>query len=570
MEKLKTSRGWVMVAVITLVFAIAYGATFDPKLNIGGDNAAYIHLARNLADGLGYSQITAEGNYMPASHFPPGYSFILSVFMMIGIDSLLFFKILNGMFLLGVLLLLFVMVRRLTDNAAVALSAILLSVLSPQILGFASIVMSEMSYLFFTVAGFYCLYRYAESGDTKRFWCRPCFWLAIVSLTVCYYIRTIGMSALFAMLVFFAFRREWKQLGAAIGGVVLLLLPWSLRNAANGIESRYFGTIMTVNPWRPEEGTISSVGEMIEKMVTNFDDCVIKGFKELLFPFVKINPEHGSSFLAVIGGLLILALVLYGAWNLGRLRWLMVAYLVGNIGLFMLWHGGNGSRYVVPLTPILFVCFYTGVYALLRRYLLPKAPRTMARLPYAFLLMALPMLSPMQVQAQTAKMPTPPAYENFYAIAREMNKQAPRHTVVCARKTELFMYYAPQLIAVNYKYTLDPDDLLRDLIAKKVEYVVLEQLGYSSTPRYLLPAIEQNPELFPVIWHLQEPDTYLLKFERDKALRKLAAKEAGTVKEGPETGTTPSQSAPSKGALQEAQANPKDASGESQVASGNR
>jgi len=517
MEKMKNH---LWTAALIAVFVIAYSASFDPKLHIGGDNAVYIQLAKNLTAGEGYSLIGSDAAYHPASHFPPGYSFILSLFMRLGIDSLIFFKTLNGLLLLASALLLYYLVEKVTGNRSLAFASLLLSLLSPQVNEFASIVMSEMSYLFFTVLGFFFLYRYA-CGDTERFWRRPAFWLAIASLMFCYHIRTIGMSAIFAMLLFFALRREWKQLAASLGGIFLLALPWGLRNAAHGIQSRYFGTIMTVNPWRPEEGSISSVGEMMRKMLTNFDDCVLKGFKQILFPFLQIDYGAASGLPAIIGGLLILALIFWGAWKLGKLRWLAIAYLVSNIGLFMLWHGGNGNRYVVPLTPILFLCFYTGLYALLRQYLFRRESVFAAKLPLAFLLLVMPMAPPMQALSQVAGMPYPPAYERFFALARELNRQAPPHAVVCARKPELFMYEAPKLIAVNYKYSLVPEEVIRDLVAKRVDYVVLEQLGYSSTPRYLYPAIEKYPELFPVVWQSPPPETLLLIFKREEAKQRI-------------------------------------------------
>ena len=122
---------------------------------------------------------------------------------------------------------------------------------------------------------------------------------------------------------------------------------------------------MTVNPWRPEEGTIGSVGEMIEKMLVNIDETVIKGFKELLFPFVTINYQDPSGFWGIVLGILVVGVVFYGAWKLGKMRWTVIALLLANIGLFALWHGGNGSRYVVPIEPLLYICFYWGLISLI-------------------------------------------------------------------------------------------------------------------------------------------------------------------------------------------------------------
>lgn len=74
---------------------------------------------------------------------------------------------------------------------------------------------------------------------------------------------------------------------------------------------------------------------------------------------------------------------------------------------------------------------------------------------------------------------------------------------------------------MNYLYSTEPEEVIRDLIDKQIKYVVLEQLGYASTVRYLYPAIVANPELFDLVWQLPDPDTYLLKFNREKAMEKF-------------------------------------------------
>jgi hypothetical protein len=175
---------------------------------------------------------------------------------------------------------------------------------------------------------------------------------------------------------------------------------------------------------------------------------------------------------------------------------------------------------VGAIAPFLFVGFYVGVYNLIL-LLWKKEHKFKPHLPYAFLVLVFLMHAPVEAQAKIAKRPHPPAYQNYFTIAREMQKQFPKDVICCCRKPELFTYYAPNIYAVNYKYAIESNELLQDLIQKKVDFVVLEQLGYGSTVRYLYPAIIAHPELFPVIWHLPNPDTYLLKFEREKAKEKL-------------------------------------------------
>ena len=287
-----------------IIFCLVYIYAFDSKLDLNGDNANYLRFAQSMAQGHGYSSPSINGP-MPASQYPPAYSAVLSVFMRLGIDNLIFFKVLNGLLLAASLFLLYYITLKTTGNRALAFAPTLLVVFCPELQHFANIVMSEMLFLFFTALCFFACYH--QSHAERPFWKSPWFYVVILATTGAYYTRTVGMALVLGVLVFYLFRKEWKQALVSLAGIVLLNIPWSVRNAVNGIESRYFGTIMTVNPWRPEEGQIASFGDLFEKMLHNFDETVIKGFKDLLFPFMTVNYDTPSTFPAVIGGLCIVA-----------------------------------------------------------------------------------------------------------------------------------------------------------------------------------------------------------------------------------------------------------------------
>lgn len=517
---------WLAWGIFTLCFIGIYAYTLDPKLDLNGDNASYIKLAHTLAEGHGYSNVDLEGNYVPASHFPPGYPFLLSVFIRLGMDSLIGFKILNGVFLFLAVSILYFITLKTTRQTCLAFSIAMLSLLSPSLMHFAGIAMSEISYLLATVLSLASLFLYdrqargkstnGTDGSPFRFYQSPYFYTAFLFAAASYYIRTIGVSCLFAVWVFFLFRKEWKASLASLGGMVLCLLPWMIRNAVHGIKGRYLGTVMTVNPWRPEEGSISSVGEMIDKMLTNIDDTVIQGFKTLLFPFID---SPGNGFGSILGGLVIVALVIWGIWNTDKLRWAFLGFLLANIGVFALWHGGNGTRYVVPLIPFLFVFFYTGVFYGIRLFFRKKPLKDNRLWPLVSLLMAIPMVRPVQELRQSNQQPYPMAYTNYFALAQAVEKDFPG-SIVCCRKPELFGYYSPSSRGTNYRYTLEADSLIADLVKKNVEFVVLDQLGYSSTARYLYPAIQKNPDLFQAVYFMKAPDTYLFRFNREAATQK--------------------------------------------------
>ena len=114
----------------------------------------------------------------------------------------------------------------------------------------------------------------------------------------------------------------------------------------------------------------------------------------------------------------------------------------------------------------------------------------------------------------------PPAYRNYIAIAQQFkgtNKEG--HKVVC-RKPGIFYFHSGAYVS-RYKYDTDSRQVIKAFVENEVDYVVVASLGYSSTGRYLVPAINQNQGLFKLVMKLDNPDTYLLAFDAHKAKRRL-------------------------------------------------
>lgn len=112
------------------------------------------------------------------------------------------------------------------------------------------------------------------------------------------------------------------------------------------------------------------------------------------------------------------------------------------------------------------------------------------------------------------KMPFPPAYQNFFRLGLVLKEHVSPETVVASRKGELLYMFSGTRVA-GYAYSQDDRAVIQKMLDDGVEYVILDQLGYSSTPRYLYPAIQKNDDLFFVASHVPNPDTYLLKFDRE-------------------------------------------------------
>lgn len=505
------SLAFFLIAVC-LVFAYSY--TLDTKLDVNGDNATYITLARNLAAGHGYTRDTANG-YIPVNHFPPGYPAILSVFIRMGIDNLVFFKVLNAVFLFLSLCLLYLVFADCTRQRWLCASVAILLCFSIYLLHFAGMAMSEMSYLFFVSLSVFSIWKYSQK-DT-RFYSSPWFWVAIVSAIASYYMRSVGIALMLSVIIFLLFRRQWLASLSAACSMGLMMLPWSLRNAHYGLHARYLGTVMTVNPWRPEEGSIDSVGGFFSKMMNNLDQTVVRGFPKVLFNVYSpdVNDAPATWWMIVLG-LIVLVVVIWGAWNTGKLRFLMLPLLLGNIGLLAIWHGGNGVRYVAPLTPFVAFFFYNGVMSAFRLF---RKLQIMddSRWGLLALLAAIPLLMPLDDMHKASAKPYPPALKQYFHMATIADSRLSPRSVVCCRKPELFGYQAPHLLTVKYLFDPSPEKVIRQMIDDKVDYVVLDVLGLSSQGLYLEKAMRAYPDLFLTSIILENPDTVLFRFDRQLA-----------------------------------------------------
>ena len=125
------------------------------------------------------------------------------------------------------------------------------------------------------------------------------------------------------------------------------------------------------------------------------------------------------------------------------------------------------------------------------------------------------MAGALKFEKAKANNPYPPAYKNYFRIAKWMKTNTEKDAIVCCRKGSIFNIFSERL-TTKYKYTKDSDEIINQLDRYQVDFVVVEQLGYGSTPRYLVPAIQKNSQRFQQVIHLKNPDTYLLKFNKRK------------------------------------------------------
>ncbi len=474
-----------MLVLLSLAFAVMAYYTFDQKVAASGDNVAYYLLGQSLADSGEYSN-PYKANPAPENQYSPGYPFIISVAKRLGVTQTTGIKVLNYGLLFGAIVLLFFIIKSITNNLHVAFVVALLCVFNVQLLSFATVMLSEIPFLFCSMASLYFLLRV----ESKFRWGNYHFWLFVLLAAAGYYIRTVGVVLVLAACGHFLLARQWKHLLATATGFVLLVLPWAMRSRALGGNS-YLNKLTLINPARPELGTMDW-GDWLPRMGRNIERYFTKEIPLAFFP-QEVDYSASATAGHWLLGIAIALLVLIGLWQLKQWRVLLVLYILGTFALLLCWPEiWFGPRFIVPLMPLLIL----GVVLLLAAA--QKRWKNSAWLPYCSLLLLWPSLVGVGALHERANANYPEEEHRYFELAKWANANLADDAVVACRKPALFYLFA-QRKAVPYKMTTDADDFMRNLTLNKATHLVFDELGYGSYDQYLMPAANAySGKLVPV------------------------------------------------------------------------
>lgn len=499
------STRFIYWGVLLLTFLIAYIYTFDDKLAMLGDNASYYILGKSLYQGDGYVNISSI-NRAPNNHYPPGYPAIISVVRWFA-EGIVPVKILNGAFLLLGIIFLFEFILRTTTDIVLAFVISFLTLINANLLYYGSVMMSEVPFMFLSLLSFWAFSKTDENKLTIR---DPFLIVSILSMLAAYYVRTLGVALLAGYVLHFLLKKQWKHLAVYFGSFVLGALPWFIRGQSLGGGS-YAKQLTMINPYQPALGQ-AGFGDFVDRFFNNLSRYITYEIPTALFPVKKIDYHATAEVGDWLLGLLILALIGYGLFKLPRYKWLIIGYILGTLGILMLWPDAwIGVRFIVPLIPFLGLGAYHAVYQMLSQ--LRKLNIVKKQIPaFVLLIMALFYISPMMDKHEKATEPLVPAWKNYFEVATWAKNNLKDDVLISCGIPSSFYLYA-DTYTVRFKFSEDPKELIADLEKRKVDYVVIDQF-YGNTFRYLIPAVRKYPHRFEQVYHLKNPDTYLLKFKR--------------------------------------------------------
>ncbi|PCH95455.1 MAG: hypothetical protein COB85_04530 [Bacteroidetes bacterium] len=501
------------LCILTFTFFKVYKDVFDKKINLGGDNASYYILGNSIATGEGYTDIFKKQG-ISHKKFPPGYPVIIAAVTKIFSNDILTIKRVNGFFLLLSIGVMFLVLYELTGNFHLPFIACLFSLLNYHLLSYSVIMMSEIPFLFFSTL---CLWLFLKTDFTKELKKNWMFFLLIPTIAFTYHIRSTGLALFAGIVLFLIFKRNWKYLITISVGFIAMALPWYLRTKSLG-GGVYMNKIMQKNPYRPEMGELE-FGDWFTRFWNNLERYITREIPSGTLNFIATpNYKEAVSSTEWVIGLVVLILMLFGLMKVQKYKELIFFYILATFGILLLWpEVWFGIRFLLPLIPLLTFLFINGIVEIIvlsgQKVLKIK---NQTGIHIAIVVMSVIGIKsyaeePIDKLKKQAKGTYVSKFNNYFELAIWVRDNTPKESVTCSRKAELFYLYSNRY-TTGYRNTFDKEELVQGLIKAEVDYVVMEQLGYSSTGRYLYPAINRYPEKFKIIKHLKNPDTYLMEF----------------------------------------------------------
>ena len=214
-----------LLAILGTVF-ILYAT--PEGLGLSDDSIAYIAGARSLLSGQGYREAWLASNG-PVTHFPPGFSSILALVGLSGLDPVRGARFLNASLFGANTFLLGLIGWRMTKSQIAGVVLALIFVLNASLLRIHAVAMSEPLYIFFSLGAFLLFDFYFEQREKR--------WLILVGCFVgaAYLTRYAGLALFATFLVALILLREnWlKRITRSLIFTASFLpwaTAWSLRN----------------------------------------------------------------------------------------------------------------------------------------------------------------------------------------------------------------------------------------------------------------------------------------------------------------------------------------------------
>jgi hypothetical protein len=563
-EKVEKTTGFskypafIYLIIISVLFVTNYNRIFDGKFDMNGDNIVYYSLGKSLAEGKGFTNVIGFEE-TPHGHFPPGYPAFISVLMKSGINSIHSIKVANGFLLYFSLLLLFFIFSDLSKNNLIAFTATAFVAYHSQLLRFATIMMSEMLYVFLTALIILIVLKWnvqTAFSERRKLWRDIAVILLLsASLAYLYFVRTIGIALILAVLFYYGviliqyliqivqnrkIIEKYKKNKvllikyASICCIVFisLLAPkmaWDARNIKcfGRAGSNYVSQFMA----KEGGGKMETLADWQERLKNNSSNYIAKFIPTAVF---NSFPDTEKELTAIdwIKGLIFILLMIFALYKSGKKGLALLFYLGLTFCVLATYiETYAGHRHMTPTMPFLIFLFLYGCYGfaelLAGKFLKVKKSRIYTvslsvAVCIIFLIAVQPVyaksMKEIELQAKYKtynQFNTSPSFFEFLQAADWIKKNTPDTARIACRKPEIFYISTAGRKCSGILYYATPEEVLNHFEENKIDYVIIDW-WFRHAYHTIVPCIQKYNDRFRIVHQIDgnnnQPATYVVRF----------------------------------------------------------
>jgi 4-amino-4-deoxy-L-arabinose transferase-like glycosyltransferase len=478
------------IVVVPLLFLQLLA--FKTALSMNGDNSRYICGGMSIAFTGEYKTIQKPIDIYKTTD-QPGLPFLIAPLIKIFGVNILLLKSLVFCLFIGTIFLFYQIVKTIYDDNWAGILTIILGV-NAFIGDFASLVMTEIPFMFFTLLSYFFYLKY----DMKNKW----IWSIGLGIAVVmvYFIRSLGVSMIAALLITSILRKQWKQLIIAGSVSIGIFLVWQIRNA-------FLGTGQSeLDLFTGSKGlTFTGIQYMFVSLLQNMQTILT------LIPQVLFAHDVTRFIIRPVNIIYrLITLILLIGWGQRLIKEHSIIEWFLPLSLIVLAIGTPDrnplpmARYISVFLPIFIIYFYNGL-----RFLLGLNQKISLSIQYIIVIVLFTSLlfsgfagSGYQIQKAHIGQKYPPQIQNYLNAAKWIKNNTDKNAIIGSRKENTFYLFSERRGYRTASYWSKFDSKyekrrLGDIEKKNVRYIIVDTFSNSIKTSYRL--IQKYPQRFKLI-----------------------------------------------------------------------
>ncbi|HEX6751594.1 MAG TPA: hypothetical protein VF092_30150 [Longimicrobium sp.] len=514
LQAVLTAAPWKVALGLALLHLVLALVAFNPTPHVGGDNAAYVSLARSLVERHAYLELW-DPAARPHTQYPPVWPAIIAAMSLVGLKGWIAVKSAVLAFSTLCIGLSYLWLRR-TSTPQIALVAALVLAISPGVLEQSHWELSDVPAWAFTMLALWASTHLVGAPEAEGEEGRELHhgrWLAVLVIFTVLgnFTRAAGLPLVVAAAGWFAWRRKWRDLGMLLAVFLPLAIAWWIRGRIYGAPG-YLSHLWAVDPYRPALGNIGP-GGMLRRIATN-----LMRYEGMHLPILLT--WNGVNRYILGGAVMVLAAA---GWGRRMSKPALAEFWVPiYVALLLVWPSTwTGERFVLPILPLI-LCYAAeavrdGVAALGRPKLAVAAPALAAALLFIFTIPGLARVEQVGYTCSKAYRQgekfrcMSEEYRDYFTVAELTRGKLPPGSAVLSRKPTLF-YVTAGYPGRVYPLSARPDTFFMAAHDAGARYVVFDRIR-DLAPLYLHPILLAERDKFCVIKGLAAPNAAVLRME---------------------------------------------------------